>query len=58
MSDEEYMKWLRETHPDIDFSLYNVSSLEDYFSNLPVAIPVEVITMQPELDNEFKDGSS
>ena len=58
MPDEEYMEWLRETHPDIDFSLYNVSSLEDYFSNLPVATPVEVTTMQLELDNEFKDGSS
>jgi len=25
---------------------------------LPVAIPVEVTTMQPELDNEVEDGSS
>jgi len=32
LPDEKYLLWLRETHPDTDFSLYNVFSLADYFS--------------------------
>ena len=41
LPDEEYLRWLHDTHLQLD----NVSSLVDYFSDLPVAAPLEVVTM-------------
>ena len=48
LPDEEYSRWLRETHPEVDSTNNNVSSLAEYFSDLPVATPVEVAPMQQE----------
>ena len=31
LPDQGYSRWLRETHPEVDSTINNVSSLADYF---------------------------
>ena len=57
LPDEEYSRWLRETHPEVDSTINNVSSLAEYFSDLPVATPVEVAPMQQESEELPEQGS-
>jgi len=57
LPDEEYLRWLRETHPEVASTINNVSSLADYFSDLPVATPVEVAPIQQESEELPERGS-
>ena len=48
LSDEDYIQWLHETHPDADNTSGNdFVSLADCFPDVPIATPVAVVPESP-----------